>query len=109
MADEGTGVPREGETADRRGDEAPIISVRGLSNSFGDQPIHEGLDLDVRRGEIIGVVGGSGTGKSVLMRSIIGLQTPAAGEIHVLGEPIIGRSEEETKDCLLYTSPSPRD
>jgi phospholipid/cholesterol/gamma-HCH transport system ATP-binding protein len=52
----------------------------------------------VRRGEILGVVGGSGTGKSVLMRSIIGLQTPAAGEILVLGEPILDRGEEETKD-----------
>ena len=59
----------------------PVIRVRGLSNSFGDQVVHEGLDLDVERGEILGVVGGSGTGKSVLMRSIIGLQTPDAGEI----------------------------
>jgi phospholipid/cholesterol/gamma-HCH transport system ATP-binding protein len=54
----------------------PIIKIRGLRNSFGEQLIHDGLDLDVRRGEILGVVGGSGTGKSVLMRSIIGLQTP---------------------------------
>ena len=53
----------------------------GLRNSFGEQVVHEGLDLDVRRGEILGVVGGSGTGKSVLMRSIIGLQTPDEGEI----------------------------
>ena len=57
----------------------PIITVRGLANSFGEQVIHEDLDLDVRRGEILGVVGGSGTGKSVLMRSIIGLQTPDDG------------------------------
>jgi len=75
-----------------------IISVRGLRNSFGDQVIHDGLDLDVRRGEILGVVGGSGTGKSVLMRSIIGLQTPQAGEIHVFGQPTIGRDETETVD-----------
>jgi phospholipid/cholesterol/gamma-HCH transport system ATP-binding protein len=76
----------------------PIISVRGLKNAFGTQVVHEGLDLDVRRGEILGVVGGSGTGKSVLMRSIIGLQQPVEGEIHVFGEPIIGRDEEEAKD-----------
>jgi phospholipid/cholesterol/gamma-HCH transport system ATP-binding protein len=76
----------------------PIISVRGVRNAFGTQVVHDDLDLDVRRGEILGVVGGSGTGKSVLMRSIIGLQTPAAGEINVLGEPILGRSEEDTKD-----------
>lgn len=64
------------------------IRVRGLKNVFGEHVVHENLDLDVRRGEIIGVVGGSGTGKSVLMRSIIGLQVPAEGEIEVLGQSI---------------------
>ena len=68
------------------GNDADIaISVRGLANRFGEQAVHEGLDLDVRRGEILGVVGGSGTGKSVLMRSILGLQRPAEGRIEVLG------------------------
>jgi phospholipid/cholesterol/gamma-HCH transport system ATP-binding protein len=76
----------------------PIIEVRGLKNSFGTQVVHEGLDLDVRRGEILGVVGGSGTGKSVLMRSIIGLQPPDEGQINVFGEPVIGRDEEEAKE-----------
>ena len=71
--------------------EETVICVRGLRNSFGDQVVHENLDLDVRRGEILGVVGGSGTGKSVLMRSIIGLQMPDEGEIRVFGEPTIGR------------------
>lgn len=71
------------------------ISVRGLKNSFGDQVIHDNLDLDVRKGEIIGVVGGSGTGKSVLMRSIIGLQTPDEGEVHVFGESMVGRLDDE--------------
>jgi phospholipid/cholesterol/gamma-HCH transport system ATP-binding protein len=71
------------------------IMVCGLKNSFGDQVVHEGLDLDVYRGEIIGVVGGSGTGKSVLMRSIIGLQTPDEGEIHVFGENMVGRLDDE--------------
>ena len=79
-------------------DAEPIITVRGLDNHFGEQIIHKDLNLDVRRGEILGVVGGSGTGKSVLMRSIIGLQTPAAGEIEVLGENMIGRSEDEAKN-----------
>ncbi|HEU4968481.1 ABC transporter ATP-binding protein [Sphingomonas sp.] len=74
----------------------PVIRVRGLRNSFGDQVVHEDLDLDVFKGEILGVVGGSGTGKSVLMRSIIGLQTPDAGEIEVFGEPIVDRTEAET-------------
>ena len=76
-------------------DDQIAIKVRGLRNSFGDQAVHENLDLDVRRGEILGVVGGSGTGKSVLMRSIIGLQTPDAGEIHVFGESMIGRLDDE--------------
>ncbi len=76
----------------------PIITIRGLCNSFGEQVIHENLDLDVRRGEILGVVGGSGTGKSVLMRSIIGLQTPLAGEVDVLGENMVDRSEDEAKN-----------
>ena len=76
-------------------DDDIVIRVRGLKNSFGEQVVHEGLDLDVRRGEILGVVGGSGTGKSVLMRSIIGLQTPDEGEVTVFGEPTIGREETE--------------
>ena len=79
----------------RRPIREPIIQVRGLTNGFGEQIVHDGLDLDVRRGEILGVVGGSGTGKSVLMRSIIGLQTPLAGDITVFGEPTIGRNETE--------------
>jgi phospholipid/cholesterol/gamma-HCH transport system ATP-binding protein len=78
--------------------DAPIISVRNLRNSFGEQIVHDGLDLEVRRGEILGVVGGSGTGKSVLMRSIIGLQTPTEGEVDVFGEQMLGRAEEETLD-----------
>jgi phospholipid/cholesterol/gamma-HCH transport system ATP-binding protein len=65
----------------------PIV-VKGLRNSFGEHVIHEDLSLTVNRGEIIGVVGGSGTGKSVLMRSIIGLQIPDEGSIEVLGESI---------------------
>ena len=76
----------------------PVISIRGLKNSFGEQVIHDDLDLDVRRGEILGVVGGSGTGKSVLMRSVIGLQKPDSGEIHVLGENMIDRDEDEAKN-----------
>jgi phospholipid/cholesterol/gamma-HCH transport system ATP-binding protein len=74
----------------------PIIRVRGLKNSFGEQIVHEGLDLDVPRGEILGVVGGSGTGKSVLMRSIIGLQTPDEGSVEVFGEPMLDRDDDDT-------------
>ncbi len=72
-------------------DEDVVISIRGLVNRFGDQTIHDHLDLDVRKGEILGVVGGSGTGKSVLMRSIIGLQCPETGSIEVFGEQMLDR------------------
>jgi len=77
------------------GDNEIVISVHGLKNSFGDQVVHNGLDVEVKRGEIFGVVGGSGTGKSVLMRSIIGLQVPDAGEIKVFGERTIDLEEKE--------------
>src|SRR5438128_10240377 len=76
----------------------PVIEVRGLRNAFGEQVIHDQLDLTVCRGEILGVVGGSGTGKSVLLRSIIGLQVPETGDIQVLGEDMVDRSEDEAKN-----------
>lgn len=63
-----------------------IIEVRGLRTQFGDFIVHENLDLDVRQGEILGVVGGSGTGKSVLMRAIIGLKPPSAGTVRIFGK-----------------------
>ena len=65
----------------------PIV-IEGLRNAFGAQVIHDDLSLTVNRSEILGVVGGSGTGKSVLMRSIIGLQRPERGAIEVLGETV---------------------
>lgn len=64
----------------------PVIRVRGLVNRFGAQVVHDGLDLDVYRGEVLGIVGGSGTGKSVLLRSIVGLNRPTAGTIEVFGQ-----------------------
>ncbi|WP_284075717.1 ABC transporter ATP-binding protein [Herbaspirillum aquaticum] len=71
-----------------------IIDVRGLRNQFGTQVVHDQLDLQVRRGEILGVVGGSGTGKSVLLRSIVGLQRPAAGQVKVFGQDLSALSTE---------------
>ena len=79
-----------------------VIRVRGLENHFGDQVVHHDLDLDVRRGEILGIVGGSGTGKSVLMRSIIGLQTPLAGEIEVFGERMDLLDPAKSKDIRRH-------
>jgi phospholipid/cholesterol/gamma-HCH transport system ATP-binding protein len=76
-------------------DAEPIIRIRGLRNQFGEQVVHENLDLDVFRGEIIGVVGGSGSGKSVLLRSIIGLNHPSAGSIRLFGEEVSTMSDEK--------------
>lgn len=73
----------------------PIISVRGLVTRFGKTTVHDGLDLDVQRGEIIGIVGGSGTGKSVLLRAIVGLLKPAEGEITVFGESVRDTGAED--------------
>ena len=75
----------------------PIV-VEGLVNQFGDFRIHDHLDLTINRGEILGVVGGSGTGKSVLMRSIIGLQTPRSGRIEVLGTDVTAAEDDEDID-----------
>lgn len=72
-----------------------IITIRGLTNRFGDQVIHQDLDLDVHRGEILGIVGGSGTGKSVLLRTITGLNKPRAGRIEVFGHDLAKVSPSE--------------
>jgi phospholipid/cholesterol/gamma-HCH transport system ATP-binding protein len=74
-----------------------VIEVRGLVNQFGTQVVHDGLDLDVYRGEVLGIVGGSGTGKSVLLRSIVGLIRPKAGQIRVLGVDMLSAPEAERR------------
>ncbi len=66
----------------------PAIRVQGLVTAFGRNRVHDGLDLVVRRGEILGLVGGSGTGKSVLLRALVGLMRPRAGKVEVLGEDV---------------------
>ena len=77
--------------------DGPIICVRGLKTQFNDHVVHDNLDLDVKRGEILGIVGGSGTGKSVLLRSIIGLNEPVAGEIRVFGENLRALPPDERR------------
>ena len=67
----------------------PVIRIRGLRTRFGTKVIHDDLDLDVRRGEVLAIVGGSGTGKSVLLRHIIDLTRPDAGEITIFGQQIV--------------------
>ena len=84
-----------------------VIEVRGLTNRFGTVVVHDNLDLSVNRGEIYGVVGGSGTGKSVLLRTIVGLNAPAGGEIRLFGLPAGGlsgaqRAELEQRFGVLF-------
>lgn len=81
----------------------PVIEVRGLVNRFGDHVVHDGLDLTVRRGEILGVVGGSGTGKTVLLNTIIGLREADEGEIRILGHDRASMTEAEAADIERRT------
>jgi phospholipid/cholesterol/gamma-HCH transport system ATP-binding protein len=76
---------------------APRVEVRGLFNRFGTQIVHEGLDMTIEAGEIFGIVGGSGAGKSVLLRSILGLQRPLAGTVRLCGEDITRMSQRDLR------------
>ncbi len=78
-------------------DAQPVIEVRGVTNAFGRQVVHQGLDLAVRPGEILGVIGGSGSGKSVLLHTIIGLRRPQAGTVRVFGQDAHAASEEDRR------------
>ncbi len=71
-----------------------VIQVRGLRTQFGDHVVHDGLDLDVYRGEVLGVVGGSGSGKSVLLRAIVGLLRPKQGSVNVFGTDMLNATDE---------------
>lgn len=86
----------------------PIV-IKGLVNRFGQNVVHENLDLTVPRGEILGVVGGSGAGKTVLLRSILGLQKPAAGQIFLFGQDMTRvssavRRQVQAKTGVLFQS-----
>jgi phospholipid/cholesterol/gamma-HCH transport system ATP-binding protein len=74
-----------------------LVRVRGLVTRIGGRVIHDGIDLDVRQGEVLGVVGGSGAGKSVLLRAIVGLQKLAAGSIEVFGQDMSKLNEREKR------------
>jgi len=75
----------------------PVIEVRGLVNRFGGQVVHEGLDMEVFQDEVFGIVGGSGSGKSVLLRTILGLQRPQAGTVCIEGHDITHMSEAQLR------------
>ena len=82
---------------------APVISVKGLASRFGERTIHENLDLTVERGEVLGVVGGSGTGKTVLLNTILGLKEPDEGSIEVLGYDRSALTKEAATDIEKRT------
>ena len=76
----------------------PLIRVRGIVNRFGHQVVHDGLDLEVMPGEVFGIVGGSGSGKSVLLRTMLGLQRPASGTVEIAGHEITKASPRELQE-----------
>ncbi|MDP3379588.1 MAG: ABC transporter ATP-binding protein [Brevundimonas sp.] len=80
-----------------------VIEVRGLLSQFGARVIHQDLDLDVARGEILGVVGGSGTGKTVLLNSIIGLKEPDGGTVRLLGHDLTEATKADMADIERRT------
>ena len=76
---------------------APRVEVRGLVNRFGSQVVHDGLDMTVETAEIFGIVGGSGAGKSVLLRSILGLQRPIAGTVRLNGADVTRMTQRQLR------------
>ena len=71
-----------------------VIDLRGIVTRFGSQTVHKGLDLQVRRGDLMALIGGSGTGKSVLLREIVGLQRPTEGSVNLLGTDVWQASDD---------------
>ncbi|MHB1062170.1 MAG: ATP-binding cassette domain-containing protein, partial [Thiobacillus sp.] len=71
-----------------------VIDVRGLVTTLGGNSIHRDLDLSVVRGEVVALIGGSGSGKSVLLREIIGLLKPQAGRIELFGQSVLDSTPE---------------
>lgn len=75
----------------------PVLEVQGLVNRFGTQLVHDGLDMQVVQDEVFGIVGGSGSGKSVLLRTILGLQRPQAGVVRIGGSDITQMSATQLR------------
>jgi phospholipid/cholesterol/gamma-HCH transport system ATP-binding protein len=80
----------------------PVVEVRGLVNRFDGQVVHDQLDMQVQEDEVFGIVGGSGAGKSVLLRTILGLQRPVAGTVRIRGRDITNLSERELRPIKAH-------
>lgn len=76
----------------------PIVSARGIVNRFGTQVVHDGVDFDVHEGEVFGIVGGSGSGKSVLLRTLLGLRRPDEGTVSIEGREITAMGDQELRE-----------
>jgi phospholipid/cholesterol/gamma-HCH transport system ATP-binding protein len=74
---------------------AALLEVQGIVTRFGTQAVHAGLDMQVEEGEVFGIIGGSGAGKSVLLRTILGLRRPDAGSVRFLGRDLHRMSARE--------------
>jgi phospholipid/cholesterol/gamma-HCH transport system ATP-binding protein len=106
-----------GQLTEHRDGRDVVLKLRGVRTQFGDQVVHDKLDFDVFRGEIVGLVGGSGTGKSVLLRTIIGLNEMRKGKIELLGIDTRGKSRRtlyartgvQFQDGALFSSLSVAD
>jgi phospholipid/cholesterol/gamma-HCH transport system ATP-binding protein len=96
------GIPAAPPQAERRpapgADADKVIRIQGLVSRFGEHVVHDGLDLEVRKGEVLGLVGGSGAGKSVLLNALIGLRQPDGGQVEVLGVDLLKASDRERHD-----------
>ena len=97
MTDAQTAPVEDGKMQEKDGRDV-MVEVRGLRSQFGDRVIHENLDLDLLRGEVLGVVGGSGAGKTVLLNTIIGLKQPEGGTIRLLGHDRADLSSADAAD-----------
>jgi phospholipid/cholesterol/gamma-HCH transport system ATP-binding protein len=88
----------------REPDSEPMVAARQIVNRFGKQVVHDKLDLEIRRGEILGIAGGSGSGKSVLLKTLTGLRRPNRGEVRLKGKPVesIGDAEKAALVGVLF-------
>ena len=99
MSDAGIQAPPQAGRRPAPGADADkVIRIQGLVSRFGEHVVHDGLDLEVRKGEVLGLVGGSGAGKSVLLNALIGLRQPDGGQVEVLGVDLLKASDRERHD-----------